>query len=122
MPIVYSTTLKHNLDLILYNKTNCFTMKLSAMRAKGKISMAKILFIGLFLITQNSYAGIGSLFVKFIDSDVNPINSIYFITGVILAALVTKTVQMLFLKDDRSALRYRRNHIYHHRKIIKKTN
>lgn len=91
------------------------------MKTTGKISLAGILFIGLLMISQNSYAGVGNLFTKFIDDDANSINGVYIILGVLLAGLVAKFLHVLFVKEEKPIQRMRIEHIHHRQRIIKKT-
>lgn len=91
------------------------------MKTTGKISLAGILFIGLLMISQNSYASVGNLFTKFIDDDANSINGVYIILGVLLAGVIAKFLHLLFVKEEKPIQRMRIEHIHHRQRIIKKT-
>ncbi|MFO0355854.1 MAG: hypothetical protein ACK50A_02795 [Sphingobacteriaceae bacterium] len=91
------------------------------MKTTGKISLAGILLMSLLMISQNSYAGVGNLFTKFINDDANSINGVYIILGVLFAGLVAKVLQLLFLREEKPIHRIKVEHIHHRQRIIKKT-
>lgn len=97
------------------------------MKIRNNRGLSGLAVLGLILISQKSYAGLGEKFNQYVGSDFSNASGFYIILGVIGAGIVGKICQYYFMREEEKPISKIKiaNHAHHrqhrHRSVIKKT-
>ncbi len=100
------------------------------MKNKKSGVSAGLLFVGLILLSNNSFAGLGNKFKEYVGDGTSNFASLYIIAGVVAVGIIGKLVQHYLMKEDvktspnvKISPHSHHNHHRHnrHRAVLKKT-
>ena len=103
--------------IVLLKKSNVMKNR------KNKV-LSGLLLMGLVMVSQMSYAGLGAKFSQFLGNESAYTSSFYIILSVFGVGVIGKICQHLFLTEEhhQPASKVRVSHHRHHRvRVIKKT-
>jgi hypothetical protein len=91
------------------------------MKNKENKMLSGLIILGLVMVSQNSYAGLGNKFDQYVGNDAGSVNGLYILLAVIAVGVIGKVCQNYFTTEEHKPVsRVRINH-HRPRHIIKKT-